>query len=224
MFRALALFIALAAGAPAFAAGDGQPTTPSAGSPGANPAVRAAPPATLLVAGVILAPPTKAAVIVTLDRDGRETASVRVNEGEIVDGYRVAAVEPDRVFFEGSGQTFAVRLGRPLPPASAPKGPTETTEQAPTASPGRGRPRIRRVPAGTVAPSAGPEQSPPPNIDELRKKAQPVLDALRNHPGLRQKFEQMRPVIRQRVEDSRAAGSEQHAGRGDAQPQPPASQ
>jgi hypothetical protein len=228
VIRAVALFSALVMGIPVVAADEVRQTTAPAGSEEERAAVRAASGPTLLVAGTILAPPRKAAIVVTVDQDGRETGSVQVNEGDTVDGYRVTAVEPDRVLFEAFGQTFTVRLGGPLPPTAA-AAPYKQTETTPTAIPAPEPARVRRVPAARDASSrsaaaVGQDRSPPPNADELRAKAQPLLDALRNHPLFKQKLEQVRPLIQQKLEESRAAGFDPHAGRRDPPGPPAASQ
>jgi hypothetical protein len=225
---AIALLGALVLGLPAAAADEVRPTTEPAGTEEAKASAPAASGPTLLVAGTILAPPRKAAVVVTLDQDGRETGSVQVDEGDTVDGYRVTAVEPDRVSFEGFGQTFTVRLGGP-PPAAATGAPSTPTEATPTAIPTRERARGGRAPAVTGALSrgsaaVGQDRSPPPNAAELREKVQPLLDALREHPRFRQKLEQVRPLIRQRLEERRAAGADPREGSQDFPRRPPASE
>jgi hypothetical protein len=156
---------------------------------------------TLMVTGTIVAPPRNAAVIAVLDAAGRETGSVRVTEGETVAGYRVTAVEPDRVSFEASGRRFTVRLGGALPAAGtdAASGPIETTASSRTAS--------------VVV---GPDGVPPGDI----RRAEPVLKVLREHPRIHQKLEEVRPLLRRRLEALRAQGVDPHADRRNAAGRP----
>lgn len=153
---------------------------------------------TLLVTGTIVAPPGNAAVIVVLDAAGRETGSARVSEGETVNGYRVAAVGPDRVLFEAAGQTFTVRLGGALPA---------------TGTDAASRP-IEATSSGRMASIAvGPDGVPPRDTDERLRRAEPVLKVLREHPRIQQKLREVQPLIQRRLEEARAKGYDPHADR-----------
>jgi hypothetical protein len=143
-------------------------------------------------------------VIVTLDAAGRETGSVRVAEGETVDGYRVTAVEPDRVSFEASGRSFTVRLGGALPATG-----TDTASRS-----------IAPTPVRMAGVAVGPDGVPPRGSDEVLRRAEPVLDVIREDPRIRQKLREVSPRIQRRLEESRAKGFDPHAGRRDAAGRP----
>jgi hypothetical protein len=66
-----------------------------------------------LVAGVVIAPARRSAMLVVLDDARREIGVVNVREGESYGGYRVAKVEPERVLFERNGTVSPVIVGRP---------------------------------------------------------------------------------------------------------------
>jgi hypothetical protein len=221
MIRTVAVLGVWLASIPVVSAQDVRPTA-RPGAPGARSVGLAASGPEWFVTGTILAPPTKAALVVGMDQEGRETGSVRVNEGETVGGYRVIAVEEDRVSLERSGQLFTVRLGRSLPSPgrdAPPTPPGEVTPGTPDPELARGGRPVAVTgasPSRGLARVVGPDRSPRPDADELRHTVQPALEALRDHPRFRQKMEQVTPVLQRRLEESRAAGSDPHADRPDA--------
>src|SRR6185436_470858 len=71
----------------------------------------------LLVSGTLISPPTRIAVIVILDEQGQATGERKLHEGEEVNGYRIAKIHQDMVYFERDGRTFPIRVGN-LPQSS----------------------------------------------------------------------------------------------------------
>jgi hypothetical protein len=68
--------------------------------------------------------------------------------------------------------------------------------------------------------AVGPDGVPPRGSDELLRRAEPVLDVLREHPRIQHKLREVRPLIQRRLEESRAKGFDPHADRGDAAGRP----
>src|SRR5262245_4103475 len=72
----------------------------------------------LLLSGTVVTGSMSAAVVVTLDSQGNPASSVLIREGDVISGYRLTRVEPDRALFERQGELFAIRLGMPISPSA----------------------------------------------------------------------------------------------------------
>lgn len=128
-FGALAVFLTLAPWAQPPASGDPlrlqEHAAPgvSSESPGESAAEPIAPPPFRIV-GIVVAPPTKAAVIAILNEQGREVRFTTGIEGETIGGYSIAEIRTDEVWFERGGETFRIRIGydraRSLSPSPLP--------------------------------------------------------------------------------------------------------
>jgi len=76
------------------------------------------PPSSLRVTGIVISPQKKVTLIGILDEQGQEVETVWATEGETVKGYRLVAIEVDRVSFEQDGETFVIAISSaraPLP-------------------------------------------------------------------------------------------------------------
>lgn len=174
------------------------------------PATPAAPPP-VWVAGVVVTADQRSAVLVLLDDNRREIGLLTLREGESFSGYRLAAVEPSRVLIEQNGTIHSVAVGRPRAEPDAgrrvifvpgPDRPTPDLEAT-------GRPTNRRPPAAT-------DGGPPPDPEAV----QGFLERLFNDPTLRDRIEQRRPLMRQRLERARQDGQAAPEASG-ATPKPP---
>src|SRR2546428_11202944 len=89
----LLLLVGLLVGVSAWAGEEGhEGDAPAAAGPSQAPP--------LLVTGTVISPPTKIALIVILDEQGKATAERKLHEGEAVNGYRIAKIQQDTVYFE----------------------------------------------------------------------------------------------------------------------------
>jgi hypothetical protein len=152
------------------------------------------------VARVVIAPAQRSVVLVVLDDTRRDVGLISLREGESFGGYRVAAVEPARVLLEQNGAVFAVLVGRPhTGPKDAPDvnararsspifipGPDKPTPDLEYTRPRRGQ--------GNATSSGADGNAPDPEA------LQNFLQRLFSDPQMQQKVEEMRPIIRQRLE------------------------
>ena len=160
------------------------------------------------VAGVVIAPAQRSALLVILDDARRDMGIITLREGESFGGYRVAAVEPTRVLLEQNGELFPVLVGRPYAgprgvpdvsarPGSGPifiPGPDKPTLDLEYIGPQGKREQGSATSGGTGGSSADPEA------------VQNFLERLFNDPQLRQTIEERRPLIRQRLERAKQDG------------------
>lgn len=130
---------------------------------------------------------------------------ITLREGESYGGYRVAAVEPTRVLLEQNGAVFPVLVGRPY---TGSKGAPDVSPRAgsgPIFIPGPDKPTLDleytrpQVTRGQGNAASGTAGGSPPDPEALRN----FLDRLFSNPQLQQKVEEMRPMIRQRMERAR---------------------
>jgi hypothetical protein len=126
-----------------------------------------------VVAGTMTAPPTKLAVISLIGADGKAGAQVLASEGAVVAAYRVVGIDADRVVIERDGKTFVVRVG------------TERQEVPPQTVPGRQRPALKVV-------------APPANIEEVRRRTDALVDALRASPEFQKRLDESWRRVRER--------------------------
>lgn len=161
------------------------------------------------VAGVAIASERRSAVLILLDDTRRrEVGIVTLREGENYGDYRLAAVEPSGVQLERNGTIFSVPVGRPY---AGPRGTLDAalpTARHPIFIPGPDKPTpdvefvkpeaSRR--AGQFAPGAGG------GIDPDAQSVPISLEQLFGHPQVQQTLEEMRPLMRQRMERARQGG------------------
>jgi len=129
------------------------------------------------VAGTVTAPPTKRAVLSMIGPEGRTGAQMLAGEGEIVAGYRVVSIHPDRVVFERDGHAFFVRIGTERQDAP--------TLASPTLYGGK-----RTAPLTVIA--------PPANIEEIRQQAGVFVDRLKANPEFQNGVDTMLRRVRER--------------------------
>ncbi len=138
----------------------------------------------LLVTGTVIAPPTKIALIVTLDDQGKATGERKLHEGEDINGYRIAKIQQDTVYFERDGQTFPIRVGNnrsPLPTAIEIVTPYQ---------------RQKDKPANFVP--------PPENIEDVKRQTETFMERLKESPEFQKGLDEMRRRLRERSETPKA--------------------
>jgi type II secretory pathway component PulC len=137
-------------------------------SPGAPP---------FLVSGTIVSPPTRIALIVILDEQGKAVGEVKVHEGDTVKGYRVVKIDPERVLFERDGQPSPIRVGNahhPVP-VNAPVTPYERRKERP----------VNVVP-------------PPDNIEDVKKQTETFMQQLRDSSEFQKGIAEVKRRLRER--------------------------
>jgi hypothetical protein len=164
----------------------------------------------LYVAGTIVTSQHRLGFVVPLDDRGRELGILRVSEGDLVQGYRVAEIGTSGVSFERGAQRVLVRLGRPPDPGGPPEGPAGSGPGTPARSPEAGARRREVVP---VVPFASDNDRPealtePPadNAEELREEAKRRIEPLLNHPAFRAQIEKVRQRLIQEQLRGNAGG------------------
>ena len=172
----------------------------------ADVATAGAPP--FWVAGVVIAPAQRSALLVVLDDTRREVGVVTLREGESYGGYRVAAVESARVLLEQNGAVFPVPVGRPY---TGPKGVPDVSARpgsGPIFIPGPDKPtpdleytgpQVRRGGGNAPSGGAGGTSPDPEAVDNF-------LQRVFSNPQLQQKIEERRPIIREKLERARQDG------------------
>jgi len=160
------------------------------------------------VAGVVIAPAQRSAILVVLDDTRRQVGLITLKEGESYGGYRVAAVEPARVLLEQGGTVFPVLVGRPYTgPRGAPDG-NERVRSGPIFIPGPDKPtpdleytgpQVKRGQGSGTSGGAGGSSPDPEIIDNF-------FERLFENPQFQQKIEEMRPRIRQKLEGAKQDG------------------
>ena len=182
---ALSYLLVLLVGARAWGGIEGEKEQPPPTVSPTTEEVRTAPvpPPPLRVVGTVISPQKKAALIVILDERGKERSSLKVNEGETVEGYRIVKIYMDQVSFERGGQTFLVTVWneRPPIPRIVPDLPYEGTKER-----------------------SAEFVTPPSNVEEIKKGTEVFFEQLGQNPEFQKKLEEMRPLIRQRLETSGA--------------------
>ena len=154
------------------------------------------------VAGVAITSERRSASLVLLDDTRRrEVGVVTLREGESYGDYRLALVEPSGVQLERNGTVFSVPVGRPH---AGPRG-RATTAPRPIFIPGPDTPphdpgfvpaeASRRV--RQFNPGAGSGTDPNPQTVPID------LEQLFSNPMTQQTLDEMRPVIRQKLERQR---------------------
>jgi len=139
----------------------------------------------LLVAGTLISPPTRIALIVILDEQGKATGERKLHEGEDVNGYRIARIHQDMVYFERDGRTFPIRVGNNRQPV-----PTTINVVTPYE-------RKKDKPANLVP--------PPDDIEDIKKQTETFVERLRESPEFQKGLEEMRRRLRERSEAPRAS-------------------
>lgn len=155
-------------------------------------------PPAVQVAGILIALPKKAALLVLQDQQGNETGSLWVDEGETVQGYRVASVETDHVSFVREGRSFVVLLGY-TPARTAPS--ARTPNIPPTRFPpaGRGRaPTPDRPRGGTTEEPAERALVPGGSADEAQKEPESEVSIDTLAEQFREQLEETSERLRER--------------------------
>ncbi|MDE2484410.1 MAG: hypothetical protein KGL32_04040, partial [candidate division NC10 bacterium] len=118
---------------------------------------------------------------VILDDRGKQVGSLKVDEGETIESYRIVKIHMDQVSFERDGQTFTVAVWNERPPAPkmVPDLPYEGTKER-----------------------TAEFVSPPANVEEIQKGTESFFEQLKANPEFQKKLEEVRPLIRQKVETS----------------------
>jgi hypothetical protein len=159
------------------------------------------------LAGVVITATQRSALLVVLDDTRREVGVITLREGESFGGYRVAAVETSRVLLDRGGVVFPVVVGRPY---TGPTGTPHAGPRAPIFVPGPDKPtpdleytgpQVKRDQGNAVSGGAG-GNSPDPEA------VQNFLQRLFSNPQIQQTVEEIRPVMRQRLERGRQDGQE----------------
>ena len=162
------------------------------------------------VAGVVITQAQRSAIIVVLDEARRDVGVTTLRQAESYGGYRVAAIESDRVLFEREGTVFPVVVGRPY---AGPRGGPDSTPRAffipgsdkPTPDvpyPEREFKRRGEDGASQAAPSVAEPPGSAPDPEALGK----FLERVFSHPQVQQKMQEMRPVIQQGLDRARGDG------------------
>lgn len=156
-------------------------------------------PPAVQVAGILIALPQKAVLLVLQDQQGNETGSLWVDEGETVQGYRVASVETDRVSFVREGTTFVVALGyAPARAATSARTPNRPPTQVPPAV--RGRPPTPGLPdGGTTEEPAERALVPGGSTDEAQKEPESEVSIDTLAEQFREQLEETRERLRERL-------------------------
>lgn len=155
------------------------------------------------VAGVVIGPARRSAILVPLDDARREQGIVTLLEGQSYNEYRLVTVEPARVVLEANGTLVSLGIGRPYSgPRGAPgAGPRAATGPIFTPGPDKPRPDVeymgRQIPrgGGAEATSAGARERPPDT-----ETVQNFVERVFGHPKFQQQIEEIRPLIRQRMD------------------------
>jgi hypothetical protein len=159
------------------------------------------------LAGVVITAAKRSALLVVLDDMRREVGVITLREGESFGGYSVAAVEPSRVLLNRGGVVFPVIVGRP---DTGPKGMPHAGPRVPIFIPGPDKPtpdleytgpQVKRDQGNAVS---GGASGPPPDPEAVQN----FLQRLFSHPQIQQTVEEIRPVMRQRLERARQDGQE----------------
>jgi len=148
------------------------------------------------LAGTVVAPPAKMALIV----QGDEAGGQWIEEGETIHGYRVVSIEERQVTFERDGQTVVVILGRPGG-AFQPAAPDKQDESPPP---------VLFIPAGRSLlepdlPAKGRGGAPPSPLPAQGEHAReeegeaPALDIFGHDSHFREQLEAMRTLLRERL-------------------------
>jgi type II secretory pathway component PulC len=134
----------------------------------------------LLVTGTLISPPTKVALIVILDEQGKATRELKLHEGEDVNGYRITTIRQDTVYFERDGRTFPIRVGNNRQPI-----PTTINIVTPYE-------RKKEKPANFVP--------PPGDIEDIKKQTETFMERLKESAEFQKGLEEMRRRLRERSE------------------------
>jgi len=200
----LAIFAVVGLTTPAGAQGtsDGRPAA-GQGAP-APAALDSGPP--FWVAGVVIGPARNSAVLVPLDHARRELGVITLREGESYDGHRLVGVEPARVLLERDGKVFELSVGRPF---AGPRGASEPAPRVPIFIPGPDKPKpdveytgpqVRRGDGGGAGSGGAAERQPD------SEAVQNYVERLFSHPQFQQQIEEIRPIIRQKMDRARQDG------------------
>lgn len=200
LWLALACLVVVAMSSPTH----GQDTSSSQEGPvqnaPANVATAETPP--FWLAGVVITPDQRSAVLVVLDDARREVGFTTLREGESLGGYRLAAVEPGHVLLERGDARFAVPVGRPKSaadttarggskPAFIP-GPEKPTPDVPYTGP-----QVNRGVGSVTSGDGGGAGLEPP--------AQNILQRLLESPQFQQRVEEMKQRRLDRVQPDNQA-------------------
>jgi hypothetical protein len=139
-------------------------------SPGAPP---------FLVSGTIVSPPTRIALIVILDEQGKAVSEVKVHQGETLKGYRVVKIDPEEVLFERDGQPSLIRVRNQQQPVPV---------IAPVTPYGRKKER----PVNVVP--------PPDDIEAVKKQTEMFMQQLRESSEFQKGMEEVKRRLRERLE------------------------
>jgi hypothetical protein len=183
----------------------GQPAPAERSTTG--PAVPDAVPPPFWVAGVAISAERRSAVLVPLDEARREVGVITLQEGESYNGHRVLTVEPDRVVLERDGRVFALAVGRPYSgPRGAGDGVRPRTGPIFVPGPDKPKPDVEytgpQVTRGQGAGPSGGSGDPAPSAEAL----QSFVERLFGHPQMQQQIEEIRPIIRQKMDRARQDG------------------
>lgn len=158
----------------------------------------AAPP--FWIAGVVIGPERRSAILVPLDAARRELGILTLHEGQSYGDYWLVTVEPAGVLLEANGTVVSLGVGRPY---SGPRGAPDAGGGAapgPIFIPGPDRPKPdleytgRQVPRGSASPAWTGER--PTEAEHVRDFVERLFSA----PQVQQQIEEIRPLIRQKME------------------------
>ncbi len=143
----------------------------------------AAPP--FRVTGTVIAPPEKFVHLLVLDKKGNEEGTMRVREGEVVNGYLIKQIDNHRVYFEREGKTFRIDVGNDKP---AVEDPAPRLKKTPDQQPVQQKER-----KATFIP-------PPDNIEEIKKQTDAFIEKLKEHPEFNKRLEEKKRQPREQQE------------------------
>jgi len=225
----LCWLVILAMGGGAHAQQAASPSNQDGASPtieGAKTNVAVADKPPFWVAGVVITPAQRSAFLVVRDDTRRDTGVVTLREGQSYEGYRVRAIDADRVHFDRNGVETSVVVGRPADaPGSVPDavrrpfvilGPDKPIPNIPAT--GRSLKRGEGSRAAPL-PQGSASESPAPDPEVLGK----IFDALSNSPQFQQRMEEQRSVIQRKLESTEPMPSPQRGPQPDRLPDVPAS-
>jgi hypothetical protein len=150
------------------------------------------------LAGTMLTDAKRAALITLVDDKQNEIGSRLVPEGDTIEGFRLARVEPNLIWLERDGQRFVSRLGGPpqkVQPAATPRGrfvPMAPGERVTPSAPFQGG-EPRRLPVRDTT------SVPPEKLEGMQKAAGAVLERIQDSPEFQKSLEKLRPIVRERM-------------------------
>ncbi len=137
------------------------------------------------VTGTVIANPTRIATVILLDGRGKALGEMLLREGDIVEGYSVAAIQEDAVLFDRGGHTFAISVAHTRSSISTAAEIVIPYER-------------RKGKVTNVIP-------PPDNIDDIKRQSEVVIHRLQENQQFRRSLEEVRRRLRERLENPKAS-------------------